>query len=220
MCDNLDNIRKYPVSGKKVNDALATLLKNTRIDDITPDLNHLFEAFDKCPYDNLKVIWIGQDPYPQSGIATGIAFGNKRETPSERISPSLKILRDYACKYFDKKKEDCNFDVTLSRWEEQGVLMLNASLTTRIGEIGKHTMIWRPVISDFLAKISWVRPDLVYILSGGVANSFRPYIGDNAGIVSTVHPSFCVRTSTPFPDVFNQTNGYLRMAGKSIVNWI
>lgn len=213
--EQVSNIRKYPVNGKLVTKAL-----NSLSGPITPNADSLFDAFAYCPYEKLKVIWLGQDPYPQSGIATGIAFGNKRETPAERISPSLKILRNYACKYLDKNVEDCNFDLTLKSWEEQGVLMLNSSLTTKVGEIGKHTMIWRPVISDFLSKISWIKPDLVYVLSGGIANSFRPYIGDNAGIASTVHPSFCVRTSTPFPDVFNQVNGFLRMAGKSIISWV
>lgn len=213
--DLLDNVRKYPVNGKTVSKALSMLTGQ-----ITPGKDSLFDAFAYCPYEKLKVIWLGQDPYPQSGIATGIAFGNKTETPSERISPSLKILRNYAYKYLDKSDEDCNFDITLKSWEEQGVLMLNSSLTTKVGEIGSHTMIWRPVISEFISKISWIKPDLVYILSGGIANSFKPYIVESAGIASTVHPSFCVRTSTPFPDVFNQVNGFLRMAGKDVIKWV
>lgn len=212
----VSNIKKYPVSASLVTKSLNKI----DLSSVTPNPKKIFDAFAYCPYDKLKVIWLGQDPYPQSGIATGIAFGNKMETPSERVSPSLKILRDSAIKYLDKEKEDVNFDITLMSWEEQGVLMLNSSLTTKVGEIGNHTMIWRPVISNFLSKISWIKPDLVYVLSGGIANSFKPYIGDNAGIVSTVHPSFCVRTNTPFPDVFNSVNGFLRMAGKDTIKWI
>lgn len=217
-CNNtLENIKKYPVSGSEVAKALQGLNKRGPV---VPDPNLLFEAFAHCPYDKLKVIWLGQDPYPQKGVATGIAFGNKEETPSDRISPSLKVLRDSAIKYLDKSKEDVNFDLTLKSWEEQGVLMLNSSLTTRMGEIGSHTMIWRPVISSFISKVSWIKPDLVYVLSGGIANSFKPYIVESAGVVSTVHPSFCVRTSTPFPDVFNHVNSFLRMAGKETIKWL
>ena len=213
----LDNIKKYPVSGKEVAKALSEIKTKGPF---TPAGESIFDAFAYCPYEKLKVIWLGQDPYPQSNIATGIAFGNKEETPSERVSPSLKILRDYALKYLDKKEEDANFDLTLKSWEEQGVLMLNSSLTTKVGEIGSHTMIWRPVICSFISKMSWIKPDLVYVLSGGIANSFKPYIADSAGIISTVHPSFCVRTSTPFPDVFNSVNAYLRMEGKEPIKWI
>ena len=214
---NIDNIRKYPVNGNLVQKAI---IKASSSGFITPESDYIFKAFSLCPFELLKVIWIGQDPYPQKGVATGIAFGNKVETPSDRISPSLKVLRDSAIKYLDKNPEDINFDLTLESWEKQGVLMLNSSLTTKTGEIGSHTMIWRPVISDFISKISWIKPDLVYILSGGIANSFKPYIADSAGIVSTVHPSFCVRTSTQFPDVFNHTNSLLRLAGKETVKWL
>lgn len=212
-----DNIRKYPVNAGAVNKALSLISKKGPV---TPGYDKLFDAFAYCPYDKLKVIWLGQDPYPQQGIATGVAFANKMETPSERISPSLKVIRDYLYKYLDKNLEDANFDITLRSWEEQGVLMLNSSLSTRAGEIGAHTMIWRPVISSFISKISWIKQDLVFILSGGIANSFKPYIVNSAGIVSTVHPSFCIRTSTPFPDVFNQVNSLLRISGKDIIKWV
>ena len=205
----------YPVNAKLVDVALSKVFN-----DCTPSLDVVFDAFKQCPYDKLKVIWIGQDPYPQKGVATGVAFANSGATPDNRLSPSLKILKDYAIKYLDKKPEEVNFDKTLLSWEKQGVLMLNASLTTKVGEIGSHTMIWRPVISSFLAKVSWIKPDLVYILSGGIANSFKPYIADSLGIVSTVHPSFCVRTNTPFPDVFNEVNNILSSNNKGKISWL
>ena len=94
------------------------------------------------------------------------------------------------------------------------------AVRARAGEIGTHTMIWRPVISDFLSRISWINPNLVYVLSGGIANSFKPYIGGNKGIISTVHPSFCIRTNTPFPDVFNSVNAFLRMNDKETIKWM
>lgn len=212
----IDNLRKYPVNPTKVTAALSKI----DMKQATPNADVIFESFARCPYDRLKVVWLGQDPYPQRGVATGIAFGNKEETPAERISPSLKVLRDSLIKFLDKKDEDINFDLTLNSWEEQGILMLNSSLTTKIGEIGTHTMIWRPVISDLISRLSWIKPDLIYVLSGGIANSFKPYIVNNAGIVSTVHPSFCIRTSTPFPDVFNQVNSLLRINGKDTIKWI
>lgn len=211
---NKENIIKYPVSYKEVNKAISFVYR----DNPTPSLDKIFDAFYKCPYDKLKVIWIGQDPYPQKGVATGIAFGNEKGTTN--LSKSLEILVKYASEYLEKPGKQIIFDPTLEEWEKQGVLMLNSSLTTRVNEIGRHTMIWRPVISSFLAKISWIKPDLVYVLSGSTANSFKPYIGGNKGIVSTVHPSFCARTNTPFPDVFNEVNDFLEKAGKEKIEWL
>lgn len=208
------DVKKYPINASDVNRALKSIYK----DNPTPSLDNIFDAFKLCDYDNLKVIWLGQDPYPQKGVATGIAFANKKETKA--ISPSLQVLRDSAFKYLTNLNKDAKFDVTLESWERQGVLMLNSSLTTRTGSIGTHTMIWRPVIKNFISKLSWIKPDLVYILSGGIANSFKPYITDSLGIVSTVHPSFCIRTNTPFPDVFNEVNNILEKAGKSKIVWI
>lgn len=208
------DVKKYPINASDVNRALKSIYK----DNPTPSLDNIFDAFKLCDYDNLKVIWLGQDPYPQKGVATGIAFANKKETKA--ISPSLQVLRDSAFKYLTNLNKDAKFDVTLESWERQGVLMLNSSLTTRVGSIGTHTMIWRPVIKNFISKLSWIKPDLVYILSGGIANSFKPYITDSLGIVSTVHPSFCIRTNTPFPDVFNEVNNILEKAGKSKIVWI
>lgn len=208
------DVKNYPINASDVNRALKSIYK----DNPTPSLDNIFDAFKLCDYDNLKVIWLGQDPYPQKGVATGIAFANKKETKA--ISPSLQVLRDSAFKYLTNLNKDAKFDVTLESWERQGVLMLNSSLTTRVGSIGTHTMIWRPVIKNFISKLSWIKPDLVYILSGGIANSFKPYITDSLGIVSTVHPSFCIRTNTPFPDVFNEVNNILEKAGKSKIVWI
>lgn len=208
------DVKKYPINASDVNRALKSIYK----DNPTPSLDNIFDAFKLCDYDNLKVIWLGQDPYPQKGVATGIAFANKKETKA--ISPSLQVLRDSAFKYLTNLNKDAKFDVTLESWERQGVLMLNSSLTTRVGSIGTHTMIWRPVIKNFISKLSWIKPDLVYILSGVIANSFKPYIADSLGIVSTVHPSFCIRTNTPFPDVFNEVNNILEKAGKSKIVWI
>lgn len=209
-----DNIRKYPVNHKLVSKAVAAVLEQN----VTPKLPNLFEAFKYCPYNNLKAVWVGQDPYPQEGVATGIAFANASDT--KHLSKSLQILKDSVYSYLNKSEKEAIFDPSLMYWEEQGILMLNSSLSTVVGEIGKHTMIWRPVIADFLSKLSWIKPDLAYILSGSTANSFKPYITDSIGIISTVHPSFCARTNTPFPDVFNELNEALRTHGKEEVKWL
>lgn len=208
-----ENISKYPVSAKAVSLALASVYK----DNPTPDLKDVFKAFAVCPYDKLKVIWLGQDPYPQPHRATGVAFAN--DSNVKTLSPSLNILRQSLEKSSFKQNKNSIFDPTLESWANQGVLLLNSALTTRVNDVGKHVMIWRPVISSFLAKISWIKPDLVYILSGSTANSFKPYIGDNAGIISTVHPSLCARTNTEFPDVFSEVNSILRNTGKEEINW-
>ena len=212
MIDN--NASKYPVSSKLVTKAMGKVY----MDNPTPDLNNVFKAFLLCPYDKLKVIWLGQDPYPQHAKATGLAFANYISA-NDRYSPSLEVLRNSLRESLAKQNKKGIFDPTLESWAKQGVLLLNSALTTRVGQVGSHVMVWRPVISSFLSKLSWIKPDLVYILSGSTANSFKPYIGDNIGVISTVHPSLCARTKTPFPDVFTEVNSVLNEHGKEEIIW-
>ena len=65
---------------------------------ICPAQSNVFKAFEVCPYDKLKVVMLGQDPFPQKGVATGILFGNKKGTRDEDLSPSLQIVKEAAIK--------------------------------------------------------------------------------------------------------------------------
>ena len=78
--------------------ALSSLDKS-QIEFLCPKYPDIFRAFKLCPYEDLKVVMIGQDPYPQKGVATGILFGNRKETTEEDLSPSLQIIKEAAIDY-------------------------------------------------------------------------------------------------------------------------
>ena len=117
----------------------------------TPELNNIFRAFTLCDYNNLRVVFLGQDPYPQKNVATGIAFGNKENT--DKLSPSLKVLKDAVINPL-VPHGIIRFDNTLESWAKQGVLLLNSALTTECNKIGAHVLLWRSFIIQLLQNLS------------------------------------------------------------------
>ena len=125
---------------------------------------------------------LGYDPYPQKGVATGILFGNSKNTIE--LSPSLNIIKE-SCINFEVPRNSIIFDPTLESWCKQGILMLNSALTTKIGYTGVHTMIWRPFIKQLLIKLSEYNTGIIYVLLGDIAKSFKPFIGKIVKITHT-----------------------------------
>ena len=95
----------------------------------TPKFKDIFNAFKYCPYDKLKVIFVGQDPYPQLGVADGISFSCSN---TNKEQPSLRYIFDELQTQFPSSSRD----VDLKRWSRQGILMLNTALTVAVGRIG------------------------------------------------------------------------------------
>lgn len=164
---------------------------------VMPKYKDIFKAFHLCPYNNLKIIFLGQDPYPQKGVATGILFGNKENT--KELSPSLEVIKE-ACIDYTIPHSPIIFDVTLESWAKQGILMLNSSLTVQENKPGSHSLIWRPFISKTLQKCSERETGLVYVLFGREAQSFKPYINSKYNdILEIRHPAYYARTNTKLP---------------------
>ena len=178
--------------------ALAEI-KKLNIKDLCPNYKDIFKSFMLCEYENLKVVVVGQDPYPQKGVATGLAFGNNR---GGEISPSLKILL----------KASGSGDCTLESWASQGVLLLNSSLTTIVGKTNVHGWIWRPFMKDLLHTISTSDRGLVFILFGNEAQSFEDCIYNRGNfILKEKHPSWYARNNKDMPiDVFTETKSILK----------
>ena len=177
---------------------------------ICPQLKDIFKAFLLCSLRNLRVVIIGQDPYPQKGVATGLAFANSSDTPEDSYSPSLEILRESVIDYTVPHKV-VNFDPSLEKWEEQGVLMLNTALSCEVGKPGSHSLLWRPFIKSLLINLSKCHTGIVYILMGNDAQSFESYINKKFNhIIKVRHPSWYARQKTRMPsDVWNQVNDIL-----------
>lgn len=166
---------------------------------ICPAQSNVFKAFEVCPYDKLKVVMLGQDPYPQKGVATGILFGNKEGTRDEDLSPSLQIIKEAAINF--KIPHNCIiFDPTLESWAKQGILMINSALTVEMNSIGSHVMLWRPFIVRLLSDLSKHDTGIVYVLFGKQAQTFKPYINEKFNHIFEVeHPAYFARTGKKIP---------------------
>lgn len=188
---------------------LLTILSKLEVEykrkPICPMQGDVFKAFKLCPYDNLKVVMLGQDPYPQKGVATGLLFGNKKEVDEENLSPSLQIVKEAAIN-LEIPHKSIIFDQTLESWAKQGILMINTALTVEMNRIGSHVMLWRPFVANLLKKLSENETGIIYVLFGKQAQTFKPYINKQFNIIlEENHPAYFARTETKMPStVFNQ----------------
>jgi uracil-DNA glycosylase len=187
---------------------------------IVPEYKNIFKAFNLCTKNNCKIVFLGQDPYPQLNVATGILFGNKGDTPENSLSPSLQIIREAAINY-EIPHSPIDFDITLESWAKQGVLMLNSSLTCEVDKVGSHTMLWRPFISKLLNKLSNTEFGIIYVLFGEIAHTFEPYINNKMNTVFKVsHPAYYARNNKKMPStIFNKIDEVMINTYGYSINW-
>lgn len=190
---------------KELNTAVAKLNVICQNKPIVPAYKDVFKAFTLCSEHDCKVVFLGQDPYPQKGVATGVLFGNKEGTLE--LSPSLEIIKEAAINN-EIPHPPIRFDETLESWARQGILMLNSSLTCEMNKPGSHVMLWRPFISKLLYNLSNSNPGLIYVLFGKQAQTFEPYINKRLNsIIKIHHPAYYARTHTKMPYwVFTELN--------------
>ena len=174
-------------------------LKTTDSSTLCPSIKNVFKAFKLCSYNECKVIFIGQDPFPQKGVAQGILFGNSSNTPEDKLSPSLKVVKESVIN-FDIPHNLITFDLTLESWAKQGILMLNSALTTEVGKVGIHTLKWRPFIGSFLKNMSEKNPGIIYVFFGSQAKSLNTYINNNNNYKLFIeHPAYYARLNKRMP---------------------
>lgn len=175
---------------------IISLLRATK-DNICPNYKDIFKAFKKCPYNNLKVIILGQDPYPQQGIATGIAFANNCSTDTD-ISPSLQIIKESVINY-EVPHNLITFANNLEEWENQGILMLNTALTCKVNNPRSHILLWRPFIIALIKNICEYNTGIVFLLLGSSAKAFKCCINKYQYIIEANHPSYYYRNNIKMP---------------------
>lgn len=178
---------------------------NINRNNICPSIENVFKAFRLCPYNKCKVVMIFQDPYPQKinniPIATGIPIGNNINTSEDKLSPSLKILKEAAIN-FEIPHNIINFDNSLEEWCKQGILMLNSALTCEYNKAGSHTLIWRPFMTKFINKLSDNRTGLIYLLFGNQAQSLKPFIKNEYNYIFEYnHPAYYARNHQRMPNI-------------------
>ena len=184
----------------------------------TPTLNQLFRAFEECPYDKLKVIIVGQDPYPKVGVADGIAFSCSNTMKQQ---PSLKFILDAVNRtVYDGVGE--SHDPDLTRWANQGILLLNTALTTTVGKVGQHIPIWKPFLAYVFDWLTWHNPGLVYIYMGKQAQEWSEATSDSNYKFMVNHPASAVYVKGSIwdcKDVFNKTNDILLKNQNLSLTW-
>ena len=182
-----------------------------------PPGRQVFNAFNLCPFNDVKVVIIGQDPYHEPGQAMGLSFSVPVGTT---IPPSLVNI-------FKEIQQDLGNpipqDGDLTRWSKQGVLLLNATLTVRAHEANSHQKLgWDQFTDAAIKALSDHRQGLVYMLWGGYARSKRYLINQQHNLVlESVHPSplSANRGGWFGQHQFSRCNAYLESKGIAPINW-
>ena len=183
---------------------------------IYPPARLIFNAFDQCPFDATKVVIIGQDPYHGPGQAHGLCFSVLEGVPNP---PSLQnIFKEI---HSDLGKPlPANGDLT--RWAQQGVLLLNATLTVQAHQAGSHQRKgWEEFTDAAIRSLAEEREHLVFILWGAYAQKKGAFIDRNKHLVLTsAHPSPLSAYNGFFGNKhFSRANEYLRQHGLAEINW-
>ncbi len=205
-------------------DRLVNKLVSSRLT-VCPLPKNIFKAFRLCSLKDLKVVIIGQDPYPTVSngqpIATGLAFGNDKNTPEDAYSPSLKVLKNSVIDAVIPSELSI-FDCTLEEWEKQGVLLINSALSCTQGLPGSHSLLWLPFIKSFLSNLSRKKKGIIYVLMGANAKGMS-YVIDKDGnhLIYTNHPSYYARTGIPMPsNLWDDINEILvKQYGYEKIHW-
>lgn len=183
---------------------------------IYPPGNRIFAAFDSCPFNEVKVVILGQDPYHGPGQANGLCFS---VNPGIDIPPSLRNI-------FKEINADTGAPIPdngdLTRWARQGVLLLNATLTVEAHQAGSHQgKGWETFTDHVIETLSRQRQNLVFILWGSYAKSKSALIDHNKHMVLTSpHPSPLSAHRGFFGNHhFSITNAYLTSHGLTPINW-
>ncbi len=175
----------------------------------------IFRAFDLTPFDDVKVVILGQDPYHTPGAAMGFCFS---VPDGNRPQPSLQNI-------FQELRDDVGVErrhTDLTDWAEQGVFLLNSVLTVRARQAGSHANKgWETFTDSAIARLSDQRDGLVFILWGSYAIAKRALIDTGKHLVLTSpHPSpFSARKGFFGSKPFSRTNDYLAAHGKEPIRW-
>lgn len=177
----------------------------------------VFNAFNLCPFQRVKVVIIGQDPYHEPGQAHGLSFSVNEGVP---FPPSLQNI-------FKEINNDLGTPIPtsgdLTRWARQGVLLLNATLTVRAHQAASHQRHgWEEFTDAAIRDLSAHRDHLVFILWGGYARSKASLIDSTRHLIlQSVHPSpLSANRGGWFGNHhFSQCNAYLKQWGKEPVEW-
>lgn len=185
---------------------------------VYPAPKNIFRAFDLCPFDKVKVVILGQDPYHGVRQANGLAFAVE---DSQSVPPSLQnIFKEIAS---DLEKPLVHTSGDLTRWAEQGVLLLNATLTVRAHNAGSHQgKGWEEFTDAVIRALGDERAGLVFMLWGNYAKAKGAHIDRSKHLVlEAPHPSPFSASSGFFGcKHFSKANNYLIAHKETPIDWL
>lgn len=204
--DKMKNIYKY------VENAYS-------IDICYPPKNQIFNAFKKTPWENIKVVIIGQDPYFNKGEAMGLCFSVNKDI---KIPPSLRNIYKALIEEGIMKSMPNHGD--LSNWADQGVLMLNATLTVKGGQANSHqkTSNWESFTDHVIKVIDSKKKGVVFMLWGAFAQKKAKLLkSGNSKTINNIHPSPLAASKGNFGAMkqFFLANEYLEKSGMTPIDW-
>jgi uracil-DNA glycosylase len=183
---------------------------------IYPPGKLIFNAFDSTPFDNVKVVILGQDPYHGPGQAHGLCF-----SVQDGVPPPPSLVNIY---------KEINSDIgapiprsgNLTKWANQGVLLLNATLTVRAAEANSHSKIgWQDFTNAVIRKVSEDKTNVVFLLWGKFAQDKQVLIDESKHLIlKSAHPSpLSAHNGFLGNKHFSKTNEYLVKNGKDPIDW-
>jgi uracil-DNA glycosylase len=180
---------------------------------VYPEREQVYRAFETPP-GKIRVVIIGQDPYP-NGEANGWAFAVNPET---KVPPSLKLIREV----FEKDDYTIGqFDTTLKEWVDQGVMLLNSSLSVRAGQPGSYKEDWHEFIAATIKALANLPKPVIFVFIGKQAQEFQMYARGSGAIFNVEHPAAAARAQRAWnhEGIFDKINEILVTTSKPI-KWI
>lgn len=214
----VDYLNKYPIPSwrwffsqenvKRVLEHIGSFITP----DTVPSLPLILNPFIQTNFDDLKVIIVGQDPYPCHTLSNGLAFSSHGQVPNTLLN--IYSLLEKTVIGFEKPMHG-----DLSHWAVQGVLLLNSSLTCQAGKSGSHEKIWIPFINLLVEQISTRKSNVVFMLWGKQAQKLRVKIDKKKHyILETFYPSL-VDNGFSSCNHFNLANKKLEQNGQAKIDW-
>ena len=184
---------------------------------VLPDLPLIFDALNACPLDKVKIVLVGQDPYPTPGHAHGLCFS---------VLPTVKPIPGSLRNIYNELREDIEGFIDpphgyLRAWAERGVLMLNATLTVLAGQANSHAKSgWQEFTDGLIRLVNEKRDGVVFMLWGGFAQKKEKMINKKKhGVVMSAHPSPLSVKSWKGCKVFSRCQTELKRLGQEPMDW-
>lgn len=217
--DWADAINSITPNSQPLSKCLVNVAHRYHTESVLPAKDQVFNALKLTPWANVKVVILGQDPYPTKAHAMGLSFSIPE---SAKMSRSLKNI-------FKEREADLGIPINdsgdLTRWAEQGVLLLNTILTVKEGKPESHKSLgWQAFTTPMIQSLNQRDDTVVFLLWGNKAQHYAKYIDDTRHvIIKTSHPSplGANTTNQPFTGsrCFSRANDALVSAGETPIDW-